>query len=379
MISANCDQIASRLETALIHSTTMNMQCEVRPRYNNFEHEADPFVPLNRPSPVLQKVQERWGNGKSSSPDDLKNTVLDESQHGRNRGKGGKTEMGVNEKKFRTSCKPRAPQKWDFGKRRTFALPQINRKNNDAATQIQRISRGGWQRIQYKVLLLQHRLNTRTSRTEASMHRVREKTEKRKLALRQKLEAQAQRELEKVTTEEATAQEGQQIIHYLRKENKKLRSKNQKIFAASHALKNNNDRLENANQTTARGFGTLNDHAKQIKETHDKLNNVVPKYKESVDKLREAVEERRQYCLSEHTIKLLYIKLIGRVVEIVEDSCKDAKLVDEIVGYCLEMEGEENRLELPKPLAEVSKEKDDGSVASSESDNYDEYTVATMD
>jgi myosin heavy subunit len=287
----------------------------------------------------------------------------------------GKVSKTPKMKKGRKGVK--SHENWDFGKPKAIAPIARNRKNEKAAIVIQKMMRGWWQRLRFKIVLLQHKLNTRKERTDACLDRVKDRFAKQKEIVRTKLENAHRRELEKVTKEEVTASEGQQLIAFLRKENKKLREKNTKIHAAICALKVSNERLSEANNKSDKTYSTLADHAKEIKDTHKKLTKVVPKYKESVDILKEAVELRRQYCLSEHKIKLLYTKCMGTVVEIVESACNDKALANEVVGLCLKLEDEDHPTD-PPPKS-IKDDYDDITVCSSSDDEYDEYTVASMD
>jgi hypothetical protein len=58
-----------------------------------------------------------------------------------------------------------------------------------------------------------------------------------------------------------------------------------------------------------------------------------------------------------------------------EEGCKDTALVDEIVEYCLELEGEENTLPLPPKVGEFVEEKLDNNASVSDLD-YDELVAA---
>jgi hypothetical protein len=255
--------------------------------------------------------------------------------------------------------------------------PAKSKKNNKAAIEIQRIARGGFQRLKFRIALLQHKLDTKDELTKASIRRIEEHTQQRKNKFRRQLEQQAKKELKRSTQDSTLAKESLEIKEYLRKENMKLRQKNEKIFNAFQALRHDIARLENANVSSGECFFTLNDHTKEIEETNAKLNTIVPMYKASVDKMEEAIELRRQFCLSEHAIKLTYVKAMGKVVEMMEDNCRDPDLVDEIVEYCLNVEGEENTTPLPSKLGKFFADERDGSASSDE--EYDEYTVASMD
>jgi hypothetical protein len=198
----------------------------------------------------------------------------------------------------------------------------------------------------------------------------------------------------KVTDAEKCAYESQRIIQFLRKQNKKLREKNQKIYEASVNLKEENDRLEGVNWHTGDTVSQLSAYAKHIKETHDKLVNVIPKYQDSIFELQEGVDLRNQYCALEHKTKLLYLKCAGCVINKVEDCCGDADVVDEIVGYALQMDANDNPHELPGSNSRSSDyNNSDGSLSMSkvgfehlpgdsddddDSENYDEYAVASL-
>jgi hypothetical protein len=260
----------------------------------------------------------------------------------------------------------------------TFTRPESNEKNNNAAIEIQRIVRGGCQRLHFRIAELQHKLDTADEITSVYLDRVKEITQQRKATFQRKLEQSSKKELKKCTQTSSLAEKSKEIIAYLRRENQKLRLKNEKIFKAMKALNIETERLSNANTASDTHFSSLVDHTKQIEETHAKLNTVVPMYEASYAKTRDAVEMRQQFCLSEHTIKLTYVKAIESAMTMMEDGSKDTALVDEIVGYCLDMEGEDNNLPLPQnlePEQVFAENRDDGA---SSDDEYDAYAVTTV-
>ncbi|KAL7572686.1 hypothetical protein ACA910_008961 [Epithemia clementina (nom. ined.)] len=243
-------------------------------------------------------------------------------------------------------------QSWNFGKEKKFTKPAATAKNKKAAVTIQRFFRGWWARLKFKLALLQYKLSHKHELTVEAMEQMEKGLEKKKQYERKKLEAafQAKAKEEKGPESEAVVSESKDIIAYLRKENKKLRDKNDRILKAAFNLKAQNDRLGCVNTQTDGNMGILETHAKQIQETHTKLNHVVPKYKISVAQLSNAAEQHRQYCVVEHSIKLMYVKLIGTIVDMLEERSKQAELTDEIVGYVLAMEGKDNDKPLPEKL-----------------------------
>jgi hypothetical protein len=247
-----------------------------------------------------------------------------------------------------------------------------------AAIEIQRIARGGWQRLMFRIALLQHKLDTHGERTAACIQRIKNRTQQRKDKFTRQIKKQEQAVLKRSAQESILAEESRRICEFLRKENSKLRIKNERIYGAIEALKHDNARLENANVATDEHFSTLGDQAKHIEEMNVKLITVVPEYETSVEEMSEAVEMRRQFCLSENNIKLTYVTAIIKVAEMIEDRCKDSDLVDEVFEYCLSNEGEQKTAPPPPKLVEFFEDKRDGSDSSDDAE-YDEYSVVTMD
>lgn len=275
---------------------------------------------------------------------------------------------------------------WDYGKKKTFARPPSNLRTNRAATSIQRLVRGGMQRLRYRVARLEWMLDTRDQRTSDAKAQVRQEFEQRKATLRLKLEQESKKETRKQQQIRTTAEEAQKLVAYLRRENKRLREKNQEIHLAIVDLKQQNERLETANSVTDGTIGTLNDHTKTIEDTHAKLMEVVPKYQETIATLNDAVQLRRQYGNAEHKIRLLYVKLMGDIVEHLEGSTTEFALAEEAMQSILQLEEEElakNRPVNPDEYLGASSaalgfDVSDG-ADDDEDDDLNNYRVHTMD
>jgi len=208
-------------------------------------------------------------------------------------------------------------------------------------------------------------------------------------------------------------------VEQLRRENKRLRDKNSKIAMAIRNLRAQNERLGGCNEQMIDGSLTmLEQHAKQIQATHDKLSVVEPKYQRSVEQLEAAVELHGNGCQVEHQLKLRFVQALGQVVDWLEErgcASRQPELVEEIVGTVLAMEGHDNPLPLPvakvdettttkgtavapvaaaaattsfsKSTSKTAQHKDDDSDSSDsdsdsdddDSDNYDEYSMATWE
>lgn len=281
---------------------------------------------------------------------------------------------------------------WPGGPIKSFVPSPNTPKTNKAATKIQKLVRGKCARTLFRIKFLEHRLAQVDAQREAELQAVLENKESQLISLRRKATQKQASMLKKQLVTAETANEGAKLIHYLRLENKKLRKKNDKIAASILALKQHNERLEKATHETDDNQSLLGTHYEKIKETNAVLLTVVPQYEAKLKEMQEALEIRQQYCMSEHKMKVMYVKLVGTLTEMVENHSSDMALIDEITAYCLELPedaatggegaGVPDHIEANEMGGNGEDEYDEISVADnddSDSNNYDDYTVATMD
>ena len=233
---------------------------------------------------------------------------------------------------------------WDFGKKnKNFTPPECNATTNWAATQIQRIARGGWQRLKFRVALLQHKLDTREEVTENAIDAVWDDLEERKSKYFDMIKSKEEKKNNKYITQVTTvAQEGQKIVTYLRKENRKMRSKNEKLLQDMIALKCENKSLEATQQLIQRNIAELEEHIRNFQETHDQLQEAMPFLEDRAREMKELDQYRRLICGSEHKTKVMYMKCVAEIVETMESRSHQQKLIDEIVGFCLTVDEHES-------------------------------------
>ncbi|KAL7577734.1 hypothetical protein ACA910_010498 [Epithemia clementina (nom. ined.)] len=149
------------------------------------------------------------------------------------------------------------------------------------------------------------------------------------------------KEKQKKTAQQQTLiDESGKIIEYLRKENMKLRNQNETMRKDFKALKENNARLMEANASAGASFSALNDHAKQLNVTNAKLIRNVEAYKAQLEKLKDDLKTRQAYYLAEAEARLAYQKTMAQIVGAIQDKCRDAQLVEDVVIMALECEAE---------------------------------------
>jgi hypothetical protein len=190
--------------------------------------------------------------------------------------------------KKKVTKKTRFPllESWDMGNLKRFTTPENNTTKNAAAVQIQRISRGGWQRLKFRIALLQNKLDTREQRTAAAIAKVRERLQQRKEKFLKRMKAKAKAEEEKVAFQSAAVAEANQVISFLRQDNMILQRQNEELYQAANELKLENERIECANRDLRAHCSQLEDHLKNLKDTNDMLLDVISQYKESIDYLQ---------------------------------------------------------------------------------------------
>jgi hypothetical protein len=228
-----------------------------------------------------------------------------------------------------------------LGKVYRFARPVRSFESHYAATDIQRVVRGGMQRLRYKIQRLEHWLDTSRDRTKQELAAIRRDTELRKAAIRAELDASAEKSRLRSAEAEVAAGERQKLIDYLRLENRRLREDNNKIATAIQSLKHENERIFDANSSSDDSIGSLALHSKTIQKTHSKLQQVIPQYKAAIQEMEAAVRLRDMHLETERKLRGLYLNWESEVQELFEGTMGEDELSDDVVRMCLEMEEQE--------------------------------------
>jgi len=250
----------------------------------------------------------------------------------------------------RKECKKR--KKASKGKKKK------HKKQNKAAIRIQSIARvylirGKIQAIlkekkekdgyKNKIKELEEQVRAAEAKRLQEVEDAREAAEKEMELYRKKVKDELANDKEKQkknAQQQSLIEESGKIIEYLRKENMKLRNQNDTMRKDFKALKENNQRLMEANASAGQSFTALNDHAKQLNATNAKLIKNVDSYKTQLEKLKDDLKTRQAYYLAEAEARLSYQKTMAQIVGAVQDKCRDAQLVEDVVIMALECEAE---------------------------------------
>jgi myosin-5 len=232
------------------------------------------------------------------------------------------------------------------------------KRNGKAAVKIQAYVRGMLWRPHFQTMLKAHREKEGLSNKIKELEESVKATEKARVLEIEKARAEADAEMEahrikvkedmsndkdrqkKTAQQQTLIDESGKIIEYLRKENMKLRNQNDSMRKDFKSLKENNQRLMEANASAGQSFTALNDHAKQLNVTNAKLMKNVEAYKMQLEKFKDDLKTRQAYYLAEAEARLTYQKTMAQIVGAVQDKCRDAQLVEDVVIMALECEAE---------------------------------------
>ena len=127
-------------------------------------------------------------------------------------------------------------------------------------------------------------------------------------------------------------EESSKIIEFLRNENLKLKKKMEHQKKDFATMKDNNQRLMEANSSAGVSFNSLNQHAKQLNATNQKLVASVAKYRNKITQLHADMKHRQTYYRQikdayqvEAEVRTFYEKTMLEIVNVVtKKECKQA-------------------------------------------------------
>lgn len=234
-----------------------------------------------------------------------------------------------------------------------------------AAVMIQALARKAIQRPIYLEELKEFRENQKLENQLVTLQRKLEEAEKKRVEAEKKAEEAksaapvvvAASEAPKVETKpaaeqkaaaataELTAQqqalmdESGKMLEYLRKEVFKLRSQNSTLRHDFDLLKENNQKLMDANASAGASFAALNNHAKQLTKGNQKLmaelamqKQLVSNYTLEQVELKEELKMKQATYIAEVHSRLQYQRTMTQIVDIIQMRCRDDRLVDDILA-----------------------------------------------
>ena len=260
------------------------------------------------------------------------------------------------------------------------------RIHRNAAVAAQRIVRGALQRPKFRVALHEKQEEAKLENQVMALQRKLEEAEARRMDAEKKAEEKARLAVESYREQEVeekkescdmlsishtpdsslTDDDGEEpghmplssqqqtlmdesgkMLEYLRKEVFKLRSQNAQMRTDFDLLKDNNQRLMDANASAGASFAALNQHAKQLSRAKDKMGADLNSYKTQVQKLsvtqvelREELKMKQATYVAEVHSRLQYQQALSKIVDMTQERCHDGSLVRDILGVADACEAE---------------------------------------
>jgi len=247
----------------------------------------------------------------------------------------------------------------------------IFKSQKKSAILIQAIARGAIQRPHYRVALQEKKEEAKLENQLVALQRKLEQAEARRIAAEEKANAApketvviykeapvtAQKEGPKPVSKEPTPRssvatsipqmtehqqtlmdESGKMLEYLRKEVFKLRTNNTQLRTDLDLMKENNQRLMDANASAGASFAALNQHTKTMKKTNAKIQTELSSTKKQVSRLnvaqvelKEELKMKQATYIAEVHSRLQYQKNMNRMVETIQERCRDTRLVEDIL------------------------------------------------
>lgn len=256
--------------------------------------------------------------------------------------------------------------------------------NRQASVVIQTMVRGSLQRPKYRIAIHEKREEAKLENQVLALQRKLEEAEAKRVEAEKMAEEKARRAVEEYREEKkdsvggvpssvpssvisspdnsaaeeasaemslSTAARGQlsaqqqhlmdesgKMLEYLRKEVFKLRSQNSQMRTDLDLLKDNNQRLMDANASAGASFAALNQHTKHLSKANDKLTKEVTGYRHQVQKLnvtqvelKEELKMKQATYVAEVQSRLQFQKALAAVVDMVQERCRDTRLVENVL------------------------------------------------
>ena len=135
-------------------------------------------------------------------------------------------------------------------------------------------------------------------------------------------------------------EESGKMLHFLRTEVFELRKKNK-------ALAEDNQKLLDTNAQAGESFEALNQHFQRINQFNSNLNNEMSTLKEDNQSLSKAQAEikdelkmKQSTYVAEVQTRLRYQKTMAKILDIVQEKCRDSRLVESVLTICDDCENE---------------------------------------
>jgi myosin-5 len=179
--------------------------------------------------------------------------------------------------------------------------------------------------------LMEIKLRLEEAKTEAESLLEQTSSEAQTLLLEPKKQAAAHKSKIEVNTKE---------IEYLQKENKKIKKEHSKVKKKFDELANNNKKLMEQNEKAGGLFGSENDGAVSVHKKNEMLQEELEVVKKDHKQLKEDVQAKQKEYMNTAEARLEFQKTMARILNLIQDNCKDVQLIEDTVCLAFDCERE---------------------------------------
>jgi chromosome segregation ATPase len=132
--------------------------------------------------------------------------------------------------------------------------------------------------------------------------------------------------------------EAEDICTYLKKENKKVKERAEEMKEEMKEMKKQNTLLIEANASSGASLDSIDRQQKHLAEHNVKLDGNLKKWKVQNKQLQSDLANRKAYFKAETKIRALFETAMEKMIEILEERCEEADLVEEVTAAQLQCE-----------------------------------------
>jgi len=130
------------------------------------------------------------------------------------------------------------------------------------------------------------------------------------------------------------------LVETLRKENKKIKKENEKVKKKYDEIKKNNKKLLSANEASGGNFEGENDDMMKVHEKNEKFLDDLEGAKEKNRDMKEQCQEKQAEYMNTAESRLEFQKTMARILNLIQDNCKDRQLIEDTSSVAHECEAE---------------------------------------
>ena len=135
-------------------------------------------------------------------------------------------------------------------------------------------------------------------------------------------------------------EEQRKLIMFLKKENKKIRNNFEKIEAQHNAVMNKSSKILDTNSFLGDSFDNLSEEATRVNSKNDNLVSIRDKEQALNRDLKDRVTKMQDKYMDVASARLELQRSMARILNMIQDSCRNANVVEEIVVLALQCETE---------------------------------------